>query len=112
MCIRDRDVSDEFDCVDTACINIILSDVEPVSESSITIHPNPSEDFVQIEISSNTAMPCQWTLFNSIGQRMMQGKIESSTYKLEWPSQAGAGIYILKIVDQNQQSHTANLIHQ
>jgi len=106
------DVSDEFDCVDTACINIILSDVEPVSESSITIHPNPSEDFVQIEISSNTAMPCQWTLFNSIGQRMMQGKIESSTYKLEWPSQAGAGIYILKIVDQNQQSHTANLIHQ
>jgi hypothetical protein len=42
----------------------------------------------------------------------MQGKIESSTYKLEWPSQASTGIYILKIVDQDQQSHTVNLMHQ
>jgi hypothetical protein len=106
------DVSDEYDCVDTACINIILSGVERLTDSGFSIHPNPSEDIVQIQVSSRIPLPCQWSMINSIGQQVMQGKIESPTYILEWPSQASPGIYILKFVDVNQQAYTTKLIHR
>jgi hypothetical protein len=40
------DVSNEYDCVDTACINIILSDVESISNKGFTVQPNPSGEFI------------------------------------------------------------------
>jgi hypothetical protein len=106
------DVSNEYDCVDTACINIILSDVESISNKGFTVQPNPSGEFIQVQLASKITLPCRMTLFNSLGQQVHQTKIEVNNFIYEWPGDAAPGMYFIQIIDDRQKSFTESIIHQ
>jgi hypothetical protein len=60
---------------------------------SVTIFPNPSKDFINIQVFGNTETENEFAIYNSIGQVVAQGNIVPKTLDIQHFSK---GIYYLK----------------
>jgi|GEM_PF-5287311 len=106
------DVSDEFDCVDTACVNIILSDVNETKTDDFTIYPNPFNDFIEIHFGSSMELPVEWNIINVYGQKIDHGIIHERQGQIKFNSELPAGIFILEFMTADHKMSGTRLLHQ
>ncbi|HJW27675.1 MAG TPA: hypothetical protein VJ508_00320 [Saprospiraceae bacterium] len=106
------DVSDEYDCVDTACTTIILSSTRSVVESDFKLVPNPSSDEVIITLPENIRGDVNWKLSTLLGQEILHGEMAGSTYRLIWPVSVPPGIFVLQFITSDHRMFSFRLMHQ
>jgi hypothetical protein len=76
----------------------ITTDIDtPLSNMELTVYPNPSAGTFNISTSSNLSS-ASFSVFNTLGQVIVNGALESST-QIDLSSQVD-GFYILKIQDR------------
>ena len=79
-----------------------------ISGGIVTIYPNPSNGALNLNWFKGTGDALQWSVYNSIGKRLLMGTIDQNTYngshKFDF-SQMGIthGVYILKIISGKQE---------
>jgi hypothetical protein len=105
------DVSDEYDCVDTVCINIILSDVDETRHQSFSIYPNPFADFVEIQLGTEIELPVSWNLYNVYGEKIEEGTLHTANGQLNFKPDLPGGIYFLQVQSANNKKSSTRLIH-
>ncbi len=106
------DVSDQYDCVDTACINVILSAVDDPGESEFTVFPNPFTDALDLQVGAGMKLPVEWDLVNVYGQKTNHGIIYERKSQLIFEPGLPAGIYILQLSSTDHNVSGVRLIHQ
>jgi hypothetical protein len=106
------DVSTEFDCVDTACINIILTSSDEIEFSFFSLYPNPFLDMLEVTLSAGIDLPVTWILWNSYGQKMESGVIRDVHSLLKWNRKMSSGIYFFQMNDSHGKMYTGRLFHQ
>ncbi|PWA04230.1 RCC1 domain-containing protein [Flavobacterium psychrotolerans] len=70
--------------------------------NTISIYPNPSNDFIVIE-NKNDELNSAYVILNSIGQRLLSGKLIGETTKV-YLNSLSSGIYFIKIGETGNQS--------
>lgn len=106
------DVFDIYNCVDTACMNIILSATEENSKEAFTVHPNPFEDVLDIQLSDQMQLPVKWELINPWGQSIEKGAIHDRQHRLHFDASLPGGIYILQMRTADHRWSALRLNHQ
>jgi hypothetical protein len=90
------------------CITVSTLGVDDFAFSSnLSISPNPSYGVFNIQINSNATIE----LFNLLGKKLQSYKINSGNHSLDL-SQYNAGIYLVKVSNESNQSKTVKLIKQ
>ncbi|WP_395632496.1 T9SS type A sorting domain-containing protein [Flavobacterium sp.] len=93
----------------TFIINTSLSAEDFVAKNSITIYPNPVNDYLTIQ-TYNTDLPSSYTIYNALGQVIARNKI-NAIQDLEINTEnLSNGIYIITIVDQYKNTTTKKFI--
>jgi len=106
------DVFDIYNCVDTACMNIILSATEENSKEAFTVHPNPFDDVIDIQLSDQMQLPVKWELINPWGQSIEKGAIHDRQQRLHFDASLPGGIYILQMRTADHRWSALRLNHQ
>lgn len=104
------DVSTADDCVDTACVQFIISSTKDPGKPVIAVSPNPSHEDFTVTLLSPQALPVPWGLYDALGQRVEHGSFEKTSNILEWPVSLPAGVYILRVMTSPRQLYSARLI--
>jgi hypothetical protein len=101
-------ISTPFGCVDTACYNIILSDVSTIETTSLAIHPNPSSDHFTVLVQE----PVTWSICDVLGQQMDTGHWDAGRQFYSWAADTPPGIYMVVIRNRLGKNAIARLIRQ
>lgn len=67
--------------------------------SNLTVYPNPALDFINLNFDFNNEHQYGFSLFNSIGQVVIDNQILSSS-KINLSSELATGVYLLEILDK------------
>ena len=87
-----------------------LNNANPTFKNyKIATYPNPTADFVEIEIYDEFQNNLNFTLFDIKGQLIDNGQIESSKTKIKMQHLAN-GVYFLKVLQQEQPLTTFQII--
>jgi PKD repeat protein len=89
-------VSTVFDCVDTACYSIILSDVISPESGPISVYPNPSGEFVTLIPAPSDGRPVEWKILNLTGQVIDKGVLTESALRYSWNDNLPPGVYLFQ----------------
>jgi len=93
--------------IDTVLLNVkfIGSKTQIISntnlERQIKIYPNPVKDIFNLDLSEEIALPVIMKIYSIDGIEVFATKLNSRSSNINL-SKLGAGIYILKVVDNNQ----------
>ena len=59
-------------------IQLSLSIAENHSEEAVSVFPNPADDFVIINIPQGQDLPDSFSIYNTLGQRVIQTNVSNS----------------------------------
>lgn len=77
--------------------------VKEVSQSNkIIVYPNPSNDFIKVELSNDEKDPT-YTIMDQLGKIVLSGKLPNETSVIDI-TKLSKGIYFLKIGEQKQEA--------
>ena len=63
---------------DTLHVNVLANGIERLTSSALKIYPNPANDFLVIDIAQNAGFnKAKVSIFNGLGQMILQSKIQS-----------------------------------
>lgn len=97
---------------DSACHTVIISNIgmsKSINEKYVRIYPNPNNGKFELElIGQNSTM--EFSLFSSIGTRIMSEKIETSTVKKFDLEYLPKGLYYIKLQNNNGDQFISKLI--
>jgi len=97
------DVSTAFDCVDTACFDLIVGINDLNVDSKISVFPNPSLGELQIYLSHDLILPVHWEIYDQWGLNHGKGVISDYTSSLLLNELLPSGLYFLKINTRDDQ---------
>lgn len=90
--------------------SLISNGVEPyIFENNFTIYPNPSSDYITINIENSEYDNCLMEVFDIYGKKIISKKQKTKTYKLDLTG-VKSGIYILKLSDRQTEYKSVKLI--
>ncbi len=92
----------------------VLSFNPPTYNNTVTIYPNPANDFITIDCG-NLANVSGWTIkiINTLGQEVFSGAMNTQQYVVPLNSWSGQGVYFVKIYDaSNNLLNTKKIILQ
>lgn len=101
------------DSVQSACN--LLTNTSPkveIPDFEYQLYPNPSTGLFTLELGSVTAQSYRYTVYNLVGQSILQGEAASSTQQVQTLdlSREGAGMYILELETANGERFTEQLV--
>jgi len=105
------DVSDQYDCVDTACINIILSGIEEVEKNFFSLYPNPFQDKLYLQIDDAVTSPVEWIMMDIFGKIIEKGRVEERQHTLNIKHNLPAGIYLFQLNSADGKMSGTRRIH-
>ena len=79
--------------------SIISLDVN-CSKSSVSVYPNPAQDFINVNIAGVDNKVTRAQLFNGVGQVILNKTLQNGTTQLDI-SRMASGIYQLKLINSN-----------
>jgi hypothetical protein len=96
-------VSISVSTTDTLIINTLITAVEPAQENTFLVYPNPASTQITIN-NGNVAILGGYTMriTNSLGQDVYNQNITQSEVTLELGTWGGNGLYVLYIIDPQQ----------
>ena len=86
-------------CVESPCVNFVISGIDPGSHLVTGIHPNPSHGTWQVTLSDAVALPVQWALFNLQGMVRESGKLHHHTSTIELRKEL-VGVFYLQLTNR------------
>jgi hypothetical protein len=87
-------------CSDTLrCINVNKASINENNDASFSIHPNPSNEYIQINLT--LINPKNYIIYNSIGEIVLEGTVKNKSEKVNISS-LEKDIYIVKIGNKTQ----------
>jgi cyanophycinase-like exopeptidase len=84
----------------------LVGSVSQLNANKVSIIPNPSSDFIQIELPGNFKI----RIFNTLGELLKEELIQSNS--IISVSDLASGVYMISIIDENQQVFQQKLIKQ
>jgi len=81
--------------------NITLGIDDNALNDSVSIYPNPIKNELNIKLPINS--DGNWTLFNQLGQKVMQGQLQGLETKINTQT-LNSGFYALQIIDENNRN--------
>lgn len=102
-------------CPSTKTINVVVSTCTGVDElqpvgAQISVYPNPSAGFFNVEITGNNANT-EIVVYNLLGVCVKKQKVKENHNRIDLTEEAN-GIYLVKIVEDNKVTKTIKLIKQ
>ncbi|MFZ1256191.1 MAG: T9SS type A sorting domain-containing protein [Saprospiraceae bacterium] len=91
-------VSDKFNCNDSITLNIVVGTVNPKTEWSLSISPNPSNGLFQILRKENNKKELHLTVFDAYGKMITSFIINNELKTLDLSNQSN-GVYMIRISD-------------
>jgi hypothetical protein len=88
---------------------LLITAIDEKQNSNITISPNPTADFVTINIEENELQNAQYLLHDINGKLILQNKITDKQTKLSFIDLAKA-IYFVEVSTNNQKTKTFKII--
>lgn len=94
-------VYDSISVTDTLIIDVSLTGINPPNNiSTIRVYPNPSKDFVMINIVAYAKMNgYKIEISNSVGQTVYNQLIDKAEFQIDVNDFGGIGMYFIKILD-------------
>jgi hypothetical protein len=105
-------VSTAFECIDTACVDVVVGVNEAINEKLISIYPNPSGEAFYLNLSPEIPFPVRWAMYTVYGQKVDQGRLIVNEEVIAWHNLTTPGMYILQIFISDDSVITKRLIHQ
>ena len=84
----------------------LVGSVSQLNPNEVSIIPNPSSDFIQIELPGNFKI----RIFNTLGELLKEELIQSNSNISV--SDLASGVYMISIINENQQVFQQKLIKQ
>ena len=93
----------EFETQETVSItaNSTLGTGNYLSESEITLFPNPTTDVLNIKLRDSNSLPDTYTIYNMLGQVVLQQSIAELNDLTVNTSSLSKGMYFIKIATDN-----------
>jgi hypothetical protein len=104
------DVSTEFDCVDTACFNFIISATGNIDLLKPKIYPVPSKGTWQILLPEDIVLPVDWNLIDVSGRTVDSGSLTSTLTSISLSVVPPAGMYYIRFVSGKGKMMTAKVV--
>jgi hypothetical protein len=85
-----------------------------LGNNQITVYPNPAKDHITIDCGTiSTASGSSYKIVNTLGQKVLNGKINSQQNRVFLNSLVGTGVYLVKIYNaSNNLLNTKKIILQ
>ena len=90
----------------------ILSNTKFAKNIKLTAYPNPTTDYLKIDLNNYESNNVTFQLFNINGKILKSGKINNNQVTKINTTKLNSAIYILKINDNNKQIKTFKIIKQ
>ena len=97
-----------IEIVDTTLTTGVKFAKEP--QFKVNIYPNPAENLLNVELKTDSNYPVTITLFNSIGESVLNKQIECSGKETLNLSSFSKGIYLVRVEAENNASYTQTII--
>lgn len=86
----------------TFCTTVTATAYEDVEEMVIAIHPNPSNSYVEINVTDQEAEQLTLSIFDSQGRRIKESPIDGGRYLHSWEHAQAAGVYLFVIASDGR----------
>lgn len=103
----------KIEVTDTLRINFNLSSYNPIKyDNSIKVYPNPSNGSITIDHGDHTKLTgYKINILNALGESVFSEEITQSKVTIDPNTWSGAGIYVLRIIDnQNYTLETRKIV--
>ena len=97
-------------CVDTACIDFLISAVSDLNNDLIGILPVPSSGSWEVRMPDRVQTPVTWSLVDLSGRLLEQGILSESIGQIALDKIPNSGLYYLKFVGQNGRMITSKVV--
>lgn len=87
---------------DTLRINTVLTNINPVKETTIKVYPNPTNSNITISCENTLLDGYSITILNTVGQVVYSSPINQPKTTINLSSWTGKGIYFLHLLNKNQ----------
>jgi hypothetical protein len=101
-----------FGCIDTACINIILSATENPPLDNLRIFPIPSKGTWVINLPNTSDLPVDWILYDIHGRLLESGRLEGLSSIISLENVPAAGMYYMQLKNSKNQIRIAKVLIQ
>lgn len=97
-------------CSDTTCYEFLISSVNILKETGISLYPNPSKGTWEVDLIADILLPVDWTLVDLWGGVVESGQIGQPKSTIRLKNNPVAGIYFLEFRSAVCQSRTVKVV--
>lgn len=99
-------------CIDTVCIDFIISDVHDIRLHSLSIYPNPSNGTFRVRTPPGIPFPIYWQLQDALGRLVQKGILYEHDHEIGIDKTIGGGLYYMQLSTSLSEKETHKVVLQ